>query len=155
VTESQNRGRMSHRVQALLLGLFLLGFPAGGLLWFWADAHNRIERNAVPAAQAMAQEFLRGWDATVLEEAGTNELRQEVGSDRVAAWRERFGSLESLSPFRAEKSWAGARDDMVWQFVKTSAPVEFEKGRARVTMTVGRRTMSPEWRIESLAIDPE
>ena len=134
--------------------LFLLGFPAGGLVWFWADAHGRIERNALPAAEGVAKEFLAAWDGEVLEEAGTNEFRLGLPPTQVADWEGRFGPFRSLGPMRAEKSWAGARNDMVWQFVQATGEAQFEKGAATLRVTVARRTMSPEWRVESLTLEP-
>jgi hypothetical protein len=42
---------------------------------------------------------------------------------------------------------------MVWQFVRARADAQYARGGAKVTVTVARRTMAPEWRIEDLSID--
>ncbi|MCW5936832.1 MAG: hypothetical protein KIT11_05960 [Fimbriimonadaceae bacterium] len=144
--------RNQSRIAILATAAFMLGFPALGLVWFWLDGHRRIQESAAPAAHRIAEEALARWDVNVLDAAGTSEFRR---SDVEKAFEEahvRLGPLKSLGEFHSNRSWAGGRDDMVWQFAECNGKASFQNGPAEIKMTVARRTMNPEWRVEKFEV---
>jgi hypothetical protein len=141
---------MKPKLGLALMGAFMVVFPAAGLLYFWRDAHLRVERSGLAYVRTEVRAVLENWDKTKLAEDGTLALRQSDGPRRFEAAQAELGALRALGPWNVERVWAGSRDDMVWQFVRAKASAEYANGQATVVVTVARRTMAPEWRIENL-----
>ena len=144
---------MKPKLGLKLMGAFMVVFPAAGLLYFWRDAHLRVEKSGMAYVGSEVRAVLEAWDKTKLQEDGTLALRQSDVPSRFEAAGAKLGALRSLGPWTVERVWAGSRDDMVWQFVRARAGAEYANGQATVVVTVARRTMAPEWRIESLQFD--
>lgn len=145
---------MRPRLQGILLVTFFLGFPAGGLWICWVIAHNNIVNSAKPFAVGAANDILSKSSVKTLDDYGTLKMRQSQDESKYAAIRPNMGEFQEISELRHGKSWADDRSGTVFQFVQFSGEAKFEKGPAEIKFVTARRTMSPEWRIDSFELKP-
>jgi hypothetical protein len=145
---------MRQRQWAVATLTFFLVFPAGGLWICWLIAHNNIVNSAKPFAGVAANDILSNSSAQKLDEYGTLVLRQSDAEKKYSALRPNYGGLKSVTELKYGKAWADDRGGTVFQFVQFSGHATFEKGTAGFKFTAARRTMSPEWRIDSFELDP-
>ena len=143
---------MRPRVAAFFIVTFFLGFPLAGLVFVWKYAHSKIEDSAQPFAQAMANDILPHWDARLLDDLGTLELRKSKAEAEFVSNQRVLGNYVGTSDWRVVKSSVGEREGEVWQFVYCSCRVKYERGEARLDVTIARRSTSREWRIESFRL---
>lgn len=134
--------------------LFMLGFPAVGLLYFWQDGHTRVRVSAAKAARAQLPQLLGPGRASELEAHGTFDFRQAGGPSKAVAELDRFGPFLQLGEVRAVSSHSTSRRDYVWHFVGIEAEAEFQGGPAAVELTLARKTVAPEWRVDRFAVRP-
>ena len=145
---------MQSRLIRILTVTFFLGLPFVGLMLFWKDAHRKIEEAAAPVARQMTEDVLSKWDKKLLDDLGTMQFRSTNAVSEFEKSGAKLGKYQGMEGWKQVRSVAGSRDDMVWQFVYYTGTGKFEKGQATVNVTIGRRTMSPEWRIEAFELKP-
>lgn len=143
---------MRQRWQALLITVFFLGLPVAGLVFVWKYAHANIERSAEPFARKTVEDILEDWDSKLLDDLGTLAFRQSKTEADFAKKKSLLGKYKSLDQFRLVKSTVGERGEAIWQFVHYKGQVKYEKGDAVLECTIARRTMNPEWRVESFEL---
>ena len=143
---------MNPRLVTLLILVFFLGLPVAGLIFVWKYAHVNIESSADPFARQIARDILEDWDAKLLDDLGTLPFRQSEMESDFDKMKPKLGRFVAIENFSLVKSTVGERIEAIWQFVHYQGKVKYEKGSAALKMTVARRTMNPEWRIESLAL---
>lgn len=134
------------------IAVFLLAFPALGLLWIWNDGHTKVRLSAIAASNRMLPEIVGASRAEDLDSFGTLEFRESGGAGKFLSARKPWGKVLSVGASRAVESDSGSRGDHVWHFVTLVSDVEFEQGTARVRFKLARETMAPDWRLESIAI---
>lgn len=145
---------MARRLVVFATVLFVLAFPAVGLLVFWNDAHGKLRRSAAAAADSMMPALLGPGAREEMRDHGTLDFRRSAQSDAAAKALAALGPLRQAEPSRAVGSRSGERRDYVWQFVDLEARVEFAQGPATVRLTLARQTMAPEWRLDKLEVEP-
>jgi hypothetical protein len=144
---------MARRLTVYATILFVLAFPAVGLVVVWNDGHGRLRRSAVAAADGAIPEFLGPQGRRAMRERGTVDFRQSAQAEEAARVLSTLGAMRRAQPARAVGSRSGSRRDYVWQFVDLEARAEFEKGPATVRLTMARQTMAPEWRLDKLTVE--
>ena len=146
---------MRQRLLVLLIALFFLGLPVAGLVFVWKYAHANIEKSADPFARKVVVDVLDDWDVKLLDELGTLEYRKSDQSRNFSRQRDKLGKFVSLSSLKTHKSTVGERGETIWQFVHYIGTAQYQKGSADVRFTIARRTMNPEWRMESFELVPK
>lgn len=146
--------RMRNRAWIIVAVLFFLGFPLMGLLFVWNYAHSNIQKSAEPLSRNMVLEVLKKWDAKTLDEMGTLDLRKSGDIKAFADLKPRLGAFRELKDWKLMRSSVGEREEAIWQDVRYTAVVDCDKADANLDVTVARRTMNPEWRIESFKLTP-
>lgn len=146
--------RMRHRAWIIVAVLFFLGFPLMGLVFVWNYAHSNIQKSAEPKSRDMVLEVLQKWDAKTLDEMGTLDLRKSGDIKAFAELQPKLGAFQDLKDWKLMRSSVGEREEAIWQDVRYTAVVDCDKADANLDVTVARRTMNPEWRIESFKLTP-
>ena len=139
------------------LGVVLLFFvfPLAGTVFFWFDAQQKIRVRALNYAQETALPLLRTWNADAIFDQFSIEGRSNFSREKVEGWKSKLGGLTVPGIPVATRSYAGERDDNVWQFTHIQSDSTFEKGRAKVTLLIVHKTTSQAWQIENLELVPE
>jgi len=141
------------RKTILLWSLFLIGFPLGGVIWALQDARSKMERLSSPFVRTEVQGILASYNVERLQELGTISFNEEFDYKKVDQWKTQFGPLKQIQELEFKGLVAGGGDDeMAWQYVRYIGQGQFEKGPANFTVTVARRTMAPDWRIQYLDV---
>jgi len=142
---------MSKRLLVPLAFLFFLGFPAAGLVWVWNDAHGRLRRSAGPEAQTLIEKAFQAKSVEDFDVLGTVDF---VKSDRPAAVLRATKEHDGLRPtgtLAYVRSFAGSRNDMVWQFVEFRGMAQSGKGGdVPYKVTVGRHSINVVWLIDKI-----
>lgn len=144
---------MRRKVLAALTVAFFIGFPVSGLVLIWMDAHNKMLTSAVKVAQPLVEETLRDTTTATAKESGTLKFRTSNDLATYSSVRPALGEFVScrLSP---EKNWADDSGGTIFQYVSFKADAQFKQGSRRLAVVLARRTMNPEWRIDSLTLSP-
>ncbi|MGE0001266.1 MAG: hypothetical protein AB7F50_11025 [Fimbriimonadaceae bacterium] len=143
---------MARKLVFLALVLFLLAFPALGLLWIWSDGHSKVRLSAIAEANRVMPELLAATDLATLDSYGTLEFRQSRQAAAFVEARLKMGRPVSSGSARAVGSKSGSKNDRVWHFVDLVTDVRFDSGAAKVRLKLARETMAPDWRIEDIVI---
>lgn len=144
------------RQRLILTGLllFFFGFPVAGLVYFWNDAHRKIQISGDAFVRRVLPEVATEWDYKSFLDKGSVPLVKNVTEAEFGAMRDEWGRLQEVRSVTEGRSWATERDDMMSQFVRFHALAKFERGEADITILVTRKTVGPRWRIEDLSIAP-
>ncbi len=138
----------------VILAFFL--FPAGGLIYFWNDMHNRIREESRPFATESMETYFASWEPGDLLVIADSALSEEKIEDSSPQWAAQLGALKSIDSMRATDSWVKSRDDknQAWQHVTWDVEATFEKGKADVEWQVTRPFALDAWVVESVTITP-
>jgi cytochrome bd-type quinol oxidase subunit 2 len=139
----------------LVLGVlvFFIGLPVAGSVYFWMDAHKKIRNRAIDYAEKTALPLLSKWDADTMYEQYSVDGRKNFSREKIAAYAAKFGPMVSHGALVPKRSYAGERDDNVWQFTVLEVPAVFEKGAGKVKLLITHKTVSSIWQIEDLSVD--
>lgn len=130
---------------------FFFGLPIAGCVYFWMDAHNKIRSRALDYADSVALPLLKSWDTEKMAAQYSVDGRKNL--ERLQNYRQKFGPMVSHGPATVKRSYAGERDDNVWQFTLLEIPAVFERGSGKVRMLITHKTVSSMWQIEDLSVD--
>lgn len=144
---------MAKRLGILALILFFLGFPVAGLLYFWNDAHKKVEASALTFANTTLDPAVKAWDYAALDAVSLKSMRDDMPEAAFNEHKARIGPPKGEIIWTVDKSWANEEEGEVWQFATVVGRGTFERKGATITATLGRRTLVPKWRIRSLQID--
>lgn len=131
--------------------LFFIGLPLGGSVYFWMDAHKKIRSRALDYAEQTALPLLTKWDNDLVEKEYSIDGRKNIS--RLPELRAKYGPMVSHGAPVVTRSYAGERDDNVWQFTKIDVPAVFEKGTGTIHFLITHKTVSSIWQIEDFSVD--
>lgn len=133
--------------------VFFFGVPIGGIAYVYYMAQSTLSSSATKFAVSATAQILGEQDFEEFEQLGTLTLDKTVPEEDFQAIFEKWGEFRSQGEFAASRGYVIERDNMTWQVITLTAPVEFENGSASLKFTAARRsTVLEDWRIEEFEI---
>ena len=130
--------------------LFFFGFPLSGMLYFWWDAHHKIEAAGLAYLHQIEKPFFQNYDWNAVK----NEIAplavgvitaETLQKDKIQALA--LGATPT-SDWQVTRTYTGERDDSVVSFVVAKRTF----GYGEVSATVSHITTTALWHVESYTI---
>lgn len=139
--------KKSSKLGQFSLIAFMLGFPMLGLLFFWNDAHAKINRSAVAFVDESFDLFLKS-----LGDGAPND-------DASLAFKESYqaGDYQKIHNYHGHgeikplKSWTREENDQMAQYASLEVEANTVDRKQTYTVVIRRLTVAPRWRYHSLS----
>lgn len=142
------------RIKLSLLLLFFFGFPVTGIVYFWRDMHSKIEANSQAQGEQIAIRAMTA-DEAALKIVSTPTFAEKPELKAFVDQRKSWGPFLKLEGIKTKKSWAGERDDQMWQFVRFNGTAQFKTGPKKLEWVVCRIYIDSKWRLDDMKLAEE
>lgn len=142
------------RFKLTLLLLFFFGFPCAGIIYFWRDMHSKIEANSQAQGEQIAVRAMTA-DSPALQIISSPQFAAKPEFAGFLDQRKSWGPFIKLENISTKKSWAGERDDKMWQFVRFNGTAQFKSGAKNLEWVVCRVYIENKWLLDDIKLAPE
>lgn len=144
--------------------MFFLLIPISGVLLVWTDGHAKIRKQALRFANVHVIPAMKQWEEPSILEIATPEYADTLREGEFKRIEDEFGKLKSVTKLRASNTRAREEDDVGVVYAEVEFIGEFEKGPAKVWMTIkslatgevdpkDRNKRIEAWYIKSMEVD--
>ncbi len=142
------------RVKLTLLLLFFFGFPCAGIVYFWRDMHTKIEANSQAQGEQIAVRAMTA-DSAALKNISSPMFAEKPELAAFLDQRSGWGPFIKLENITTRKSWAGEREDRMWQFVRFNGTAQFKSGPKNLEWVVCRVYIDSNWMLDDMKLAQE
>lgn len=139
------------RAKLALWLLFFFGFPCAGIVYFWRDMHTKIEANSQAQGEQIAVRAMTP-DLAWLQILSSIEFAKKTELNTFLEQRKEWGPFLRLDNISTKKSWAGERDDRMWQFVRFNGTAHFQSGPKELEWVICRVYIDRKWMLDDIKL---